>query len=162
MARPAAKASGTVAHETSARRQLSHSMNAKVIASERHEAMNCRMPCPSVSPADAVSLARRLMNSPWRVPSWRATGSRTTAAKSARRMSFTLPTESRTVAAASFGYKQLLHEPFMGGGLWTALAFVLVYQVGWMKIWLFSVAMAVLWSVAAFLVVRHNRRAAGS
>ena len=98
MARPAAKASGTVAHETSARRQLSHSMNAKVIASERHEAMNCRMPCPSVSPADAVSLARRLMNSPWRVPSWRATGSRTTAAKSARRMSFTLPTESRTVA----------------------------------------------------------------
>ena len=50
----------------------------------------------------------------------------------------------------------------MGGGLWTALAFVLVYQVGWMKIWLFSVAMAVLWSVAAFLVVRHNRRAAGS
>ena len=70
--------------------------------------------------------------------------------------------ESRTVAAASFGYKQLLHEPFMGGGLWTALAFVLVYQVGWMKIWLFSVAMAVLWSVAAFLVVRHNRRAAGS
>jgi len=70
--------------------------------------------------------------------------------------------ESRTIAAASFGYKQLLHEPFMGGGLWTALAFVLVYQVGWMKIWLFSVAMAVLWSVAAFLVVRHNRRAAGS
>ena len=67
--------------------------------------------------------------------------------------------ENRTVAAASFGYKQLLHEPFMGGGLWTALAFVLVYQVGWMKIWLFSVAMAVLWSVAAFLVVRHNRRA---
>ena len=68
--------------------------------------------------------------------------------------------ESRTVAAASFGYKQLLHEPFMGGGLWTALAFVLVYQVGWMKIWLFSVAMTVLWSVAAFLIVRRNRRPA--
>ena len=67
--------------------------------------------------------------------------------------------ESRTVAAASFGYKQLLHEPFMGGGLWTALALVLVYQFGWMKIWLFSVAMTALWSVAAFLVVRHNRRA---
>jgi len=66
--------------------------------------------------------------------------------------------ESRTIAAASFGYKQLLHEPFMGGGLWTALALVLVYQVGWKKIWLFSVAMTVLWSVAAFLVVRRNRR----
>ena len=68
--------------------------------------------------------------------------------------------ESRTVAAASFGYKQLLHEPLMGGGLWTALALVLVYQFGWMKIWLFSVAMTVLWSVAAFLIVRRNRRPA--
>ena len=70
--------------------------------------------------------------------------------------------ESRTIAAASFGYKQLLHEPFMGGGLWTALALVLVYQFGWRKIWLFSVLMTVLWSVAAFLVVRRNRRTSGS
>jgi ESS family glutamate:Na+ symporter len=67
--------------------------------------------------------------------------------------------ENKTVAAASFGYKQLLHEPFMGGGLWTALALVLVYQFGWMKIWIFCVAMTALWSVAAFLVVRHNRNA---
>ena len=66
--------------------------------------------------------------------------------------------ESRTIAAASFGYKQLLHEPFMGGGLWTALALALVYQFGWRPVWLFSVAMTVLWSVAAFLVVRRNRR----
>ena len=70
--------------------------------------------------------------------------------------------ESRTIAAASFGYKQLLHEPFMGGGLWTALALVLVYQVGWKKIWLFSVLMTVLWSVAAYLVVRRNRRSSAS
>ena len=69
--------------------------------------------------------------------------------------------ENRTIAAASFGYKQLLHEPFMGGGLWTALALVLVYQFGWMKIWLFSVAMTVLWSAAAFLIVRRNRRSSG-
>ena len=68
--------------------------------------------------------------------------------------------ENRTIAAASFGYKQLLHEPFMGGGLWTALALVLVYQFGWMKIWIFCLAMTALWSVAAFLVVRHNRKPA--
>ena len=66
--------------------------------------------------------------------------------------------ESRTIAAASFGYKQLLHEPFMGGGFWTALALVLVYQVGWMKVWIFSLAMTVLWSVAAFVIVRRNRQ----
>ena len=68
--------------------------------------------------------------------------------------------ENRTIAAASFGYKQLLHEPFMGGGLWTALALVLVYQVGWMKIWLFSLAMTLVWSVAAFFVIRRNRSSA--
>lgn len=66
--------------------------------------------------------------------------------------------ESRTVAAASFGYKQLLHEPFMGGGLWTALALALVYQFGLKPVWLFSLAMAAVWSVAAFFVVRRNSR----
>ena len=70
--------------------------------------------------------------------------------------------ESRTIAAASFGYKQLLHEPFMGGGFWTALALVLVYQVGWMKVWIFSLAMTVLWSVAAFVIVRRNSRSSAS
>ena len=34
----------------------------------------------------------------------------------------TVDPENKTPAAMSFGYKQLLHEPFMGGGLWTALA----------------------------------------
>ena len=58
----------------------------------------------------------------------------------------------------SFGYKQLLHEPFMGGGIWTALAFTLVYQIGWMKVWLISVAMLALWGVAAFLVARSSRQ----
>ncbi|MBR3085346.1 MAG: sodium:glutamate symporter [Kiritimatiellae bacterium] len=73
----------------------------------------------------------------------------------------TVDPESKTVAAASFGYKQLLHEPFMGGGLWTALALTLVYQFGWKPVWYFSVAMAAAWSVAAYLVIRANRRKAG-
>ena len=34
----------------------------------------------------------------------------------------TVDPENKTPAAMSFGCKQLLHEPFMGGGLWTALA----------------------------------------
>ena len=34
----------------------------------------------------------------------------------------TVDPENKTPAAMSFGYKQLLHEPFMGGGLWAALA----------------------------------------
>lgn len=70
----------------------------------------------------------------------------------------TVDPENRTVAAASFGCKQLLHEPFMGGGLWTAFAFTLVYAVGWFRVWLLSLAMTLLWALAAALLVRRNRR----
>ncbi len=38
--------------------------------------------------------------------------------------------ESKTEAASAFGYKQLLHEPFMGGGLWTSSAVIIVAAHG--------------------------------
>lgn len=65
--------------------------------------------------------------------------------------------DGKTIAAASFGYKQLLHEPFMGGGLWTAFALTLVYGIGWRPVWIFSVAMTILWSVAAVIICRKGR-----
>ena len=68
----------------------------------------------------------------------------------------TVDPENRTSAAMSFGYKQLLHEPFMGGGIWTALAFTLVYEIGWLNVWLISVGMLALWGVASFFVARSN------
>jgi ESS family glutamate:Na+ symporter len=40
--------------------------------------------------------------------------------------------ENETDAPSAFGYKQLLHEPIMGGGLWTSMAIPLVIlQGGW-------------------------------
>lgn len=68
----------------------------------------------------------------------------------------TVDPENRTPAAMSFGYKQLLHEPFMGGGIWTALAFTLVYQIGWLNVWLISLVMLVVWSVVAVWVARRR------
>ncbi len=38
--------------------------------------------------------------------------------------------EQETEAASAFGYKQLLHEPFMGGGIWTSTAVILIAQRG--------------------------------
>ena len=70
----------------------------------------------------------------------------------------TVDPENRTPAAMSFGYKQLLHEPFMGGGLWTALALSLVYRFGWLPVFGFSAAMLVLWSVCACFLSYANRR----
>ena len=43
----------------------------------------------------------------------------------------TVDPENKTEATAAFGYKQLLHEPFMGGGIVTALALTLVFTIGW-------------------------------
>ena len=56
--------------------------------------------------------------------------------------------EQKTVAASAFGYKQLLHEPFMGGGLWTSTAVLIVAQRG--GLFVFGVSVA---AIAAWLVV---------
>ena len=69
----------------------------------------------------------------------------------------TVDPENRTPAAMSFGYKQLLHEPFMGGGIWTALAFTLVYKIGLTNTWLICLAMLAVWGVVAFVLWRRNR-----
>ena len=70
----------------------------------------------------------------------------------------TVDPENRTPAAMSFGYKQLLHEPFMGGGIWTALALTLVFKFGWQPVFWFSCAMLLVWGVVAFVLARSNRR----
>jgi ESS family glutamate:Na+ symporter len=70
----------------------------------------------------------------------------------------TVDPDSKTCAAASFGYKQLLHEPFMGGGLWTAFAFTLVIDWGWMKVFVISCAMLAAWVACAFFLMRGRKR----
>ena len=69
----------------------------------------------------------------------------------------TVDPENRTAAAASFGYKQLIHEPFMGGGLWTAIALPLVFTLGWFKVWSFCLLMLLVWSGMTWWLVRRNR-----
>lgn len=70
----------------------------------------------------------------------------------------TVDPENKTTAAASFGYKQLIHEPVMGGGLWTALALTLVFTIGWLKVWVFSAAMLLVWGVISAVVILKNRK----
>jgi len=70
----------------------------------------------------------------------------------------TVDPENKTPAAASFACKQLLHEPFMGGGIWTALALTLVFTIGWLPVWGFSCVMLVVWGVAAFFISRRHAR----
>ena len=66
--------------------------------------------------------------------------------------------ESKTVAAQAFGYKQLLHEPVMGGGLWTALALTLLFKLGWEKMLMISATAFIIWCIIAFVIVCINRK----
>ena len=56
--------------------------------------------------------------------------------------------ENKTPALSAFGYKQLLHEPFMGGGLWTSAAVLLVWRLGAWPVLGISVAAVIAWLIA--------------
>ena len=65
--------------------------------------------------------------------------------------------EYETPAAEAFAFKQLLHEPFMGGGLWTSTAIPLLALWGGWPVFGIAVGALVAWVVVA--VVLRGRRA---
>lgn len=56
----------------------------------------------------------------------------------------TVDPESKTVATEAFGYKQLLHEPIMGGGFWTSLAVPLVMLGKGIMVWSISIVLLII------------------
>lgn len=70
----------------------------------------------------------------------------------------TVDPECKTEATAAFGYKQLLHEPFMGGGIVTALALTLVFSVGWLPVFIVSTVFFVFWGILILALVFRNRK----
>jgi len=72
--------------------------------------------------------------------------------------------ESKTPAPAAFAYKQLLHEPFMGGGLWTSMAVLLVWRQGAWFVFLISVgaiaAWLLIWRLFLMRRIRNGQRGA--
>ena len=66
--------------------------------------------------------------------------------------------ESKTCATQAFGYKQLLHEPFMGGGMWTAAALTLLYKFGWQTMLIISCAALAIWVIIAVIIAAKNKQ----
>jgi len=62
--------------------------------------------------------------------------------------------EAETEASSAFGYKQLLHEPFMGGGIWTSTAVLLVWRHGAGLVLLISVSAVILWLIVWAVALR--------
>ena len=57
----------------------------------------------------------------------------------------------KSPAADAFACKQLVHEPFMGGGLWTGMAIPLIAVYGIIPVLLISSGMIFIWLSIAFL-----------
>ena len=64
--------------------------------------------------------------------------------------------KNETDAASAFGYKQILHEPFMGGGLWTSLAIPLAITRGPLLVFSISLVAIVAW-LAVWAVLFRGR-----
>lgn len=60
----------------------------------------------------------------------------------------------KTPAAEAFACKQLLHEPFMGGGLWTGMAIPLIAAYGGLPIFIFSLVVLLFWGILLFATNR--------
>ncbi|MEG1980616.1 MAG: hypothetical protein RR060_07795, partial [Victivallaceae bacterium] len=65
---------------------------------------------------------------------------------------------NETCAGEAFGYKQLFHEPIMGGGLWTATALALIFSNGAGLVWLLSMVGLVLWLIIFWFYRRRQLR----
>lgn len=65
--------------------------------------------------------------------------------------------ELETTAADAFGYKQLLHEPFMGGGLWTSTVIPLLYifRANPWPIWWITLGAIGVWLIVRFVIFRR-------
>jgi len=64
--------------------------------------------------------------------------------------------EAETDATSAFGYKQLLHEPFMGGGLWTSMAIPLAITQGAGTVLVISVSAITAWFVVWAVLFRKR------
>ncbi len=56
----------------------------------------------------------------------------------------------KTPAAEAFAFKQLMHEPFMGGGLWTGMAIPLVIAFGALPVFSIACVAMLIWSILLF------------
>lgn len=101
-------------------------------------------------------LARRLLPNFWFERSIAEMGQSMGVTATGLMLLRTVDPDSETEAPAAFGYKQLLHEPFMGGGLWTSMAVPLVIKQGGWLVLIISASAIVIWLIVWYLLWGHN------
>lgn len=61
---------------------------------------------------------------------------------------------NETDAAEAFAYKQLLHEPFMGGGIWTSTAIPLIMIIGGVPVFIIAISAITIWLIVWYFLFR--------
>ncbi len=61
-----------------------------------------------------------------------------------------------TPAADAFACKQILHEPFMGGGLWTSMAIPLIAVYGGLWVFLIALSAIIIWLIVTFFLKKAH------
>jgi ESS family glutamate:Na+ symporter len=63
-----------------------------------------------------------------------------------------------TPAADAFACKQIVHEPFMGGGLWTSAAIPMIAIYGPTRVLIIALAAVSIWLILGWIMRTKNRR----
>lgn len=70
--------------------------------------------------------------------------------------------QNKTPALNAFSYKQLLHEPVVGGGLWTALVIPFVKHVGLWPATGLCFGVVAMWFLVHYFVFHRQKHSVGS
>ena len=104
-----------------------------------------------------VFLARRMLPDAWFERSIAEFGQSTGVTATGILLLRVADPKLETTATDAFGYKQLLHEPFMGGGLWTSTVIPLLYVFRhnpW-PIWWITIGAIGVWLFVRFVIFRR-------
>ncbi len=69
----------------------------------------------------------------------------------------TVDPHNKTIAAASFAGKQLIHEP--ATNMWVAFAFALVFTTGWLPVFIISLLVLIIWIIVSVVLIHRRRKA---
>ena len=96
-----------------------------------------------------VGLARRMLPDAWFERSIAEMGQSMGVTATGLMLLRVVDPDYKSPAADAFAYKQILHEPFMGGGLWTGAAIPLIALWGGWPVFGIAVGAVVLWVIFA-------------
>ena len=103
-----------------------------------------------------VSLARRIFPDSWFERAIAEMGQSMGVTATGLLLLRVVDPDYETPAADAFACKQIVHEPFMGGGLWTGMAIPLLAVKGGWFVFIIAISAVMIWLVVASILKKAN------